>query len=1088
MKRKTNFAILPLLLMVAMVTLLPSCEEAKEDVKKAPVSSFSLLTPANNSEGNPLSPTFTWQAADKATEYKLTVAYDDKFNAIVTVKEGITETSATLDEFLYTDGEYFWKVEVTKPAPKACAAVFKFYTRGDADIGPFDLGTPRDNATGISLAPTFKWGSAEGAATYILTVASDEGFTTGIIEKTGITGTTTALAAEDGLLVGTKYFWKVEASAPQKFTKECNAVFSFTTRAENEVSSFHLSLPADNAINISRTPSFSWTKADNATGYKLTISTSPDFATAAREKNVSVNNYTLTADEMLAYSTVYYWKVEVTSPSQKNCEDAYYTFNTMEIPIGDFRLLLPANQATGVSLKPTFTWEAATNAEKYRLTAATDSSFTQDVVIKDNIDAATREASFDVDLELGKQYYWKVEVIEPRLKASLAFFSFRTIASEFVSDFNLELPANNARNVSIKPSFRWEKPDNALKYTLIVATNANFNAGSIIGTKTDILTPSYDWATPELESFTTYYWKVITTGTKNDDVECRNVFSFLTTYRQPDGFLEDFEQYASTTDLQVIWTKTSDTGTGNLNAELTTASDQKYSGNNGIKMTFMAQTGTSAFVAHTGTVNNPPANADSLSFWMRGPVENTSNRAVMWLSLYTGTTENRYQWPEQVSTDPQVYVIKFSEFGSNVTAENVSGIRFGYEDWHSTGWQTFYVDDFKIVYFEDTILKVGDFNLIAPIGPTTPVRPEFSWTASEYATEYKLVVSKSSLFTNPIEMSGITSTSATLNTDLDFSATYYWKIVASRNNAKINESSTGVFSTVSEHELSVFNLLTPADGRDEVGLNAVFSWQASSNAVKYRLTIATNSTFTNVVGTPKEVTTTSTTFEGLSNLTRYYWKVTAINVADVTKDSTANFSFFTIRSMADGLIDDFELYENDDALKAKWRQTGFGGQEVGFELYEGDMPTFIAAVDRGKFNPDAHWDDFNGDKAIIFGFKTDNSTASNPTTFERDYDTSAITSGNALSFLFKGIHQNEGAGLPINNVIVTIVTTTGQIGRFTSANYPSTPGRQVIPFTSFTGTNTITYNNIRTIRISFWGGNNWNLRWVLLDDIRVVTE
>ena len=67
----------------------------------------------------------------------------------------------------------------------------------------------------------------------------------------------------------------------------------------------------------------------------------------------------------------------------------------------------------------------------------------------------------------------------------------------------LLLPANNAINVAIQPTFSWNVPSQAMSYTIEIATDAGFT--NIVHTGTAAGT-TYNGAT--LNSNTTYYWRV----------------------------------------------------------------------------------------------------------------------------------------------------------------------------------------------------------------------------------------------------------------------------------------------------------------------------------------------------------------------------------------------------------------------------------------------------------------------------------------------------------------------------------------------------------------------------------------------------
>jgi len=89
-----------------------------------------------------------------------------------------------------------------------------------------------------------------------------------------------------------------------------------------------------------------------------------------------------------------------------------------------------------------------------------------------------------------------------------------------------------------------------------------------------------------------------------------------------------------------------------------------------------------------------------------------------------------------------------------------------------------------------------------------------------------------------------------------------------------------------------FTLGTPANGA--TGQNSIlsFQWQPSANAADYRLQVATDSNFTNIVVDRDKLIYPFAMVQGLSYSTTYYWRVTSRNVSGNTYTTSAR-SFTT---------------------------------------------------------------------------------------------------------------------------------------------------------------------------------------------------
>jgi hypothetical protein len=89
------------------------------------------------------------------------------------------------------------------------------------------LAAPANGATDVSLNPTLSWNAAAGAASYQVQVATDAGFSTRIMDKSGMTGTSTSVT---GLTAGGTYFWRVRARS-KNLASAFSSGFSFSTAA-----------------------------------------------------------------------------------------------------------------------------------------------------------------------------------------------------------------------------------------------------------------------------------------------------------------------------------------------------------------------------------------------------------------------------------------------------------------------------------------------------------------------------------------------------------------------------------------------------------------------------------------------------------------------------------------------------------------------------------------------------------------------------------------------------------------------------------------------------------------------------------------
>ncbi|GAB4159382.1 MAG: zinc-dependent metalloprotease family protein [Winogradskyella sp.] len=96
---------------------------------------------------------------------------------------------------------------------------------------------------------------------------------------------------------------------------------------------------------------------------------------------------------------------------------------------------------------------------------------------------------------------------------------------------------------------------------------------------------------------------------------------------------------------------------------------------------------------------------------------------------------------------------------------------------------------------------------------------------------------------------------------------------------------------VFDTNLSTLNLLTPANGATDIPAdNAVFTWDADTNATSYDIDVATDAAFSNIVASAS-VNNPTFTVNTLNTVTEYFWRVRSVN--DCGQGSYSQASFLT---------------------------------------------------------------------------------------------------------------------------------------------------------------------------------------------------
>ncbi|MGB3017846.1 MAG: T9SS type A sorting domain-containing protein, partial [Ignavibacteria bacterium] len=159
------------------------------------------------------------------------------------------------------------------------------------------------------------------------------------------------------------------------------------------------------------------------------------------------------------------------------------------------------------------------------------------------------------------------------------------------------------------------------------------------------------------------------------------------------------------------------------------------------------------------------------------------------------------------------------------------------------------------------------------------ITPVLTWSSVPVATSYRVQVSRDSLFLDIVTNIGnITTLNYVVPLSvLSYGTKYYWRVNATNNNGTGSWSAIWNFSTVSPPAAP--QLLSPPNGSDSVVLAPTLDWENVASANSYRVTVAVDSAFNNVILDIGNLTSSLYSIPSvyLTYSTRYYWKVNASN-------------------------------------------------------------------------------------------------------------------------------------------------------------------------------------------------------------------
>ncbi|MFY1045534.1 fibronectin type III domain-containing protein [Chryseobacterium sp. GP-SGM7] len=201
--------------------------------------------------------------------------------------------------------------------------------------------------------------------------------------------------------------------------------------------------PAAAATAVSVTPTITWNSVGIATGYRLSMGTTPGGTDVLNNVNVG-NVTTYTVPTALQFNTQYYYTLTSYngSVSSTGCTERTFTTGSITCPV----VSAPVASASGVSLTPTITWAATPGATGYRISMGTSSGGTN---IMNNVDVGNVVTyTLPTSLNHSTMYYYTVNSYNGGLSStSCSVRNFSTVCSAITPAYT--------NNFSIFPGVCW---------------------------------------------------------------------------------------------------------------------------------------------------------------------------------------------------------------------------------------------------------------------------------------------------------------------------------------------------------------------------------------------------------------------------------------------------------------------------------------------------------------------------------------------------------------------------------------------------------------------------------------------------------
>lgn len=377
------------------------------------------------------------------------------------------------------------------------------------------LTSPTDAAVDQAANALLNWNAVAGAVKYQVYIDSAADFSSAIQMLTVYTAIYNTY-----LDFGTTYYWKVRAIDAANDTSFWSATRSFTTR-----STVILTTPADSVNNLPVHVVLGYTPIAGVSLYEYELDTNNTFSSSYYRTGV------VTASGVvgrLDYGQRYFYRYRAMHMNDTSDWCVERTFTTKDT----IKIKLPAVATVNYQPTDSIKWSSIVGSKFGQYEIDTDPSFSSPELFQTDTtrfyikqpgtgaaDTIVR-TRLDSTLLFGTTYYWRARVGHPRDTSEWsAAGSFTTI--DIVT---LELPADDAIDVSCRPKFEWRAIRGTRKYELQYDVSSGFTSPVSV-----ITTDSSHTILSNIQSQEDYYWRVRCYGAA-DTTDWGNVYHFKTTW------------------------------------------------------------------------------------------------------------------------------------------------------------------------------------------------------------------------------------------------------------------------------------------------------------------------------------------------------------------------------------------------------------------------------------------------------------------------------------------------------------------------------------------------------------------------------
>jgi hypothetical protein len=829
-----------------------------------------LVSPQQGSFLPPGSILLRWQTTVVPGNYRLQVASDSAFAALILDSLGLADTTIVINSMGV--GTWHWRVCATNVVGTGDWSYGVFVVR-DYPAPAVPL-SPSNGAEHESTTVSFIWRTAGGALAHHLDVSLDSLFTEPFFSDSTIADTAFTVSE---LPTDTSVFWRVRTRSIIGFGG-WSAIWSFRTEALP--SAPVLLVPPDGTQDLPISVTFAWNRVPGASIYGIQLSMDSTFQTlAAADSTTGDSSYFISS---LSPDVRYYWRVQSAGIAGWSGWSDRWSFTTVARPSAP-ALLEPDSSVTGQPRAVRLRWSDIRTAGSYHYELALDTTFT--LVLERDTTAADTTVIVD-GLGSDSLYFWRVLGANSAGRGGWsAAWSFRTLPLPGIS-----VPIEPADGDSGQPTtvaFQWTPASNATGYSLQLSSDSAFGAGVQSFTGSDTIA-----VIGNLPLNSTYYWRIRASngmgeGPWSGTRSFRTTgIPWLPTLISPTGSIPlrpgsiqlRWHQVDVATTYQVQLSPDSTFGSNLLvNTEVPIdtvfVTPSLIVGNYYWHVRGRNEAGVGAWSPSGSFTIHPLANPPTLL----APADGAVNQAWDLRFIWSGVV-GAEQYHIQVSADTSFTEVILNDSSLLQTIRDV-------EDLRADSLFFWHVSTKNIVGFGPWSARSG-FRTMARLAAPTPLYPPdgalgiprdpvLSWRRVARATGYQVQVARDSLFAAQILNDSTITDSIRSVTNLEPLGRHYWRVRAYAQSELTAWSPIVRFETASD--LIRAEPLYPGNGSTSQDSVVVLRWRSLGGAQLYDAQVAEDTLFTNPVQSAPGSQETVLVVRSLQLDHRYFWRVRGRN-------------------------------------------------------------------------------------------------------------------------------------------------------------------------------------------------------------------